>query len=87
MRFDVRRDHTTGTYSQVPVTDKFVYTPILGTLKSMFKNTELCESFLQAKHPEEGIYKDICDGSYFKNSVLFSQNKHALQIQLKSKRV
>ena len=33
--------------------------------KSMFKNTELCESFLQTKQYEEGIYKDICDGSYY----------------------
>ncbi|XP_035805853.1 uncharacterized protein LOC111571121 isoform X1 [Amphiprion ocellaris] len=82
VRFDVRRDQTTGVSCQVPVTDKFVYTPILGTLKSMFKNTELCESFFQAKHHEEGIYKDICDGSYFKSNILFSQKKHALQIQL-----
>lgn len=82
VRFDVSRDKTTGVYSQVPVTDKFVYTPILGTLKSMFKNTELCESFLQTKQYEEGIYKDICDGSYFESNILFSQKKHGLQIQL-----
>lgn len=81
VRFDMRRDQT-GVYSQIPVTDKFVYVPILGTLKSIFKNAELCEAFLQAKQHEEGIYRDICDGSYFKSNSLFSQEKHALQIQL-----
>lgn len=82
VRFDLRRDRTTGVYNQIPVTDKFVYVPILGTLKSMFKNSELCESFLQVKQHKEGVYKDICDGSYFKSNDLFSQQKHALQIQL-----
>ena len=48
----------------------------------MFKNSDLCESFLQDKQHEEGIYKDICDGSYLKSNNLFSQQKHALQIQL-----
>lgn len=62
VRFDMRRDPTTGVYSQIPVTDKFVYVPILGTLKSIFKNTELCEPFLKAKKHEQGIYRDICDG-------------------------
>ena len=82
VRFDVCRDKTTGVYSRVPITNTFVYTPILGTLKSMFRHTEVCEAFLQAKHNEEGIHKDICDGSYYKNNILFSQKKHALQIQL-----
>lgn len=82
VRFDVRRDRTTGVYNQIPVTDKFVYVPILGTLKSMFKNSDLCECFLQDKQHEEGIYKDICDGSYLKSNNLYSQQKHALQIQL-----
>lgn len=38
VRFDERRDQTMGVYNQIPVTDKFVYVPILGTLKSLFKN-------------------------------------------------
>ena len=59
VRFDVCRDRTTGVYNQIPVTDKFVYVPILGTLKSMFKNSEICESFLQAKQEEESIFKDL----------------------------
>lgn len=59
VRFDMRRDQTTGVYSQIPVTDTFVHVPILGTIKSIFKNTELCEAFLQAKQHEEGIYRDM----------------------------
>ncbi|XP_037401191.1 uncharacterized protein LOC119265236 [Pygocentrus nattereri] len=81
VRFDVRKNKT-GTYSQVPVNDTFTYVPILGTLKSMFSNKELCQSFQQVKLQEEGIYKDINDGSYFKKHCLFSKQEHAFQIQL-----
>ena len=77
VRFDVCRDRTTGVYNQIPVTDKFVYVPILGTLKSMFRNSELCKSFLQDKQQQESIF-----GSYFKTNAVFCQEKHALQIQL-----
>ncbi len=73
VRFDVHRDRTTEVYSQIPVTDKFLYALFLGTRMSMFRKSELCESFLQVKQHEEGIYKDIGDGSYL---------KYALQIQL-----
>lgn len=82
VRFDVRRDRTTGIYSEIPVNDKFTYVPILGTLVSVFTNQELCKCFQQVKVHEDGIFKDINDGSYFRNHPLFSQQKHALQIQL-----
>lgn len=82
VRMDVRRDRTTGIYSQFPVTDKYMYVPILGTLKSIFKNGEIRKSFLEEKLSEKGIYKDINDGSYFQNHSLFSQERYALQILL-----
>lgn len=82
VRFDTRRDRTTGTYRQVPVQDKFMYVPIMGSLASMFRNSELCNSFLKAKPHQEGFYRDINDGSYFRNHTLFSQQEHALQIQI-----
>lgn len=82
VRFDLRRDRTTGVYHQIPVTDKFVYVPILGTIKSMFRNCELNEFFLQTKQQTEGIYRDVCDGQYFKSNDLFSKQKYALQIQI-----
>ncbi len=82
VRYDVRKDKTTGLYSQVPVNDKFIYVPILGTLESMFTNSELCHFFQQVKSHQDGIYKDINDGSYFKKHMLFGQKVHALQIQL-----
>lgn len=31
VRYDTRLDKTTGVYSQIPVNDKFMYVPILGT--------------------------------------------------------
>lgn len=49
VRFDMRRDKTTGTYMQVSVNDKFMYVPIIGSLSSMFRNSELCNSFQKAK--------------------------------------
>ncbi|XP_042070926.1 uncharacterized protein LOC106632482 [Haplochromis burtoni] len=82
VRFDVRKDRTTGTYRQVPVNDKFMYIPIMGSLSSMFRNGELCSSFQKTKLNMEGLYRDLNDGSYFKNHSLFSQQEHALQIQL-----
>lgn len=82
MRLDTRRDRTTGVYSQVPVTDKYMNVPILGTLKSIFKSSDIRECFLQEKHHVTGTYKDINDGIYFQNHPLFSQHKHALQILL-----
>lgn len=82
VRYDVHKDKTTGLYGQVPVNDKFVYVPILGTLKSMFTNSELCHFFQQVKSQQDGIYRDINDGLYSKKHVLFGQKEHALQIQL-----
>lgn len=49
VRFDVRLDKTTRMYSQVPVTDKFVYVPVLKTIQSMFSNKEILEAFQQTK--------------------------------------
>lgn len=80
--FDTCKDQTTGTYRQVPVNDKFMYLPITGSLSSMFRNSELCSIFQKAKAHQEGYYRDINDCSYFRNHSLFSQQEHALQIQL-----
>ncbi len=41
VRYDTRRNRTAGTYDQVPVTDKFVYIPLLETLKYIFTNQEI----------------------------------------------
>ena len=59
-----------------------MYVPILGTLKSIFKNSEIRECFLQEKRSKTGMYQDINDGLYFRNHPLFSQHRHALQILL-----
>ncbi|XP_030601542.1 uncharacterized protein LOC115791568 [Archocentrus centrarchus] len=82
VRYDTRLDKTTGVYSQIPVNDKFMYVPILGTLDSLFTNQELSTCFQQVKCHEDGIYRDINDGSYLRNHSLFSEQEHALQIQL-----
>ena len=81
MRYDTRRNRTTDTYDQVPVTDKFVYIPLLETLKFIFKNREIYNHILQPCE-KTGFYKDFCDGSYFKNHPLFSEKPNSLQIQI-----
>ena len=81
-RFDSRRNKVTGTFDQVIVTDKFSYVPILETLKTMFKNPEVSDMFKLRYMPKEGVYADLRDGTYFKESPLFSTEKDALQIQL-----
>lgn len=80
VRLDTRKNRTTGVYSQIQVTDRYMYVPILGTLRSIFKNKDIRECFFQEKPFDEGIYKDINDGLYFRRHPLFSKKKHALQI-------
>lgn len=79
-RFDMRRNKTTGTYSQVPVRDTFIYVPILDTLKFMCRNSEICKLLTQTDN--KNTYDDFRDGSYFKAHPLFSKQKIALQIQI-----
>ncbi|KAJ8274815.1 hypothetical protein COCON_G00094400 [Conger conger] len=81
-RFDSRRNKTTGTYDQVIVTDKFAYIPILETLKSIFQNPELADMLKPRHMTKEGVYADLRDATYFKESPLFSVEKDSLQIQL-----
>lgn len=70
------------THRQVPVNDKFMYVPIMGSLSSMFRNSELCNNFQDAKPHQEVFYRDINDGSYFRSHRLFSQEEHDLHVQL-----
>ena len=81
VRYDIRRNRASGTYAQVPVTDTFVYVPLLETLKFIFSKEEICQYFVKPSE-KSGIYKDFCDGTYFKEHPLFSQKKKSLQIQL-----
>ncbi|XP_022043364.1 uncharacterized protein LOC110946095 [Acanthochromis polyacanthus] len=81
VRYDVRRNGTTGMYNQVPITDDLFYIPLLETLKFIFTNQEICNHFVQPCE-ETGIYKDFCDGNYFRNHPLFSVKPNSLQIQI-----
>ena len=81
-RFDSRRNKTTGTYDQVIVTDMFSYVPILETLKSILQKKEFADMIKPRYSPNDGVYADLRDATYFKESPLFSIEKDALQIQL-----
>lgn len=81
VRYDIRRNRASGTYDQVLVTDKCVYVPLLETLKFIFSNQEISNYMVQPCE-DSGVYKDFCDGTYFKDHPLFSQKGSSLQIQL-----
>lgn len=82
IRFDNRRNKSTGTYDQKVVTDKFAYIPILETLKCILSNPNLNDMFKCNHTPKDGVYVDLKDGSYIKRHPLFSRENDALQIQL-----
>ena len=74
VRFDVSRDKTTEVYSQVPVTDTFVYIPILGSLILCSRALNYVKVSCKPNNTNKAFIK-TCDGSYFKSNVLFSQKK------------
>lgn len=82
VRYDSRRNQKSGTYDQVPVRDKFIYVPVLETLKFMCRNTETCVLLNKEYRSDPDTYSDFCDGSYFKTHPLFTAKRHALQIQI-----
>ncbi|XP_051741574.1 uncharacterized protein LOC127508052 isoform X1 [Ctenopharyngodon idella] len=82
VRFDNKKNRTTGLYEQVAVTDKFAYVPILQTLKNILMHPNTSYRFKSGIPNKNGIYSDIEDGQYIKNHPLFSTEKNALQIQL-----
>lgn len=58
-----------------------MYVPILQTLQSVYKN----ENILSMLSPENGIdgkLYDIHNGQYVKSHPLFSNEKHAIKLQL-----
>lgn len=62
---------------------KFLYVPILETLKCMCQNTTVCRLIRESSERQTSYdYKDFCDGSYFKAHPLFSKHSTALQKQL-----
>lgn len=82
VRFENRRNRSTGTYDQVVVTDKFTYVPIIETLKSILCNPNLSDMLNSSYTVKEDVYLDINDGLHLKKHPLFSQEINALQIQL-----
>lgn len=81
-RFATRRNQTTGTYDQLVARDTFVYIPIFETLKSIYKNPNVIEMIKRDSEKRENMLYDLCDGDYFKSHILYSKQRHAIQIQL-----
>lgn len=63
---------------------KFFYVPILGTIKTQFKNISFASAFSasSSKNVTEGVYKDIEDGFVYKTNVFFKDNINAIQVIL-----
>ncbi len=81
VRFDSKRNKTSGVYEQVPVNDTFIYVPLLKTLDFIFKNEEVCCQ-MNKSAALGNIYQDFCDGKYYKHHPLFSKSTNSLQIQV-----
>lgn len=80
VRYDTRRNNTTGTYEQIPVNNKFSYVPILKTLQFILRNKKKCD--MMQTFTQSDVYEEFCDRSYFKSHPLFSVHRNALQTQL-----
>lgn len=68
---------------------KFAYIPILGTLKSLFKNQHFQRTYLDYNQLggnghkcSSDTYVDFCCGQIYRKSILFQSHPHSLQIQL-----
>ena len=60
------------------------YIPIHQTLQTLFEHESVKEQY-HATHSqlsEHGIYRDVCDGSVFKENVFFNENPSALRLIL-----
>ncbi|KAK0149551.1 hypothetical protein N1851_009707 [Merluccius polli] len=82
VRFENRKNRSTGTYDQVVVTNKFAYVQILQTLQSILENPNLRDMLTSSHTPKDNVYFDLKDGLYMKRHPLFSTDSCALQIQL-----
>lgn len=83
VRYESRRNRTSGLYEQVPVNNTFIYIPLFKTLEFIFKNEIICSHITSSTLVfYSDMYSDFCDGTYFKNNPLFSSFKNALQIQV-----
>ncbi len=59
------------------------YVSILKTLTALLQDDDIfAEVYNGHSSAEDGVLKDFCDGSLFKENTLFSQNDMSLQIQL-----
>ena len=81
VRFDKRWNKITGTYDQVSVRDTLAYIPILLTLQSVLKHSNITDMFKPLSSSKR-CYTDLRDGAFFKKNPLFSCDTPTLQIQL-----
>lgn len=82
VRFDKRWNKITGTYDQVSVRDTLAYIPILLTLQSLLKHSNITDMFKPSHSSSKRCYTDLRDGAFFKKHPLFSRDTPTLQIQL-----
>jgi hypothetical protein len=64
----------------VTKTDKFVYVPMLETLRQILCNGGVLSQMENGHHQDDVFLKDFCDGTAFKAHSIFSSDPTALQI-------
>lgn len=81
-RFATRFIRTSGGYGQTIVKDKFMYIPILETVKSIYQHPAINDMMARDPKQMENLLYDIQDGEFFKEHDLFSKQVHTVQLQL-----
>ena len=64
------------------ITGSVEYVPIFETLQILLQHEDMLNLVLEENRSEDGNYKNYCDGSVYKNNVLFKSDPLALQIIL-----
>lgn len=81
-RYDQRLDPATGFMRQIIKRDTFQYVPILQLIQLLFSDASIFRETVQSHISVDGLMYDFCDGSVFKGSPLFAEDKSALQLCL-----
>ena len=58
------------------------YVPLLESLKVLLKNDDIFACVMNGHQSTDGMLRDFCDGSIFRQHPLFATDEHALQIVL-----
>lgn len=72
IRFDRKFDKKLQAFIEKPVSDNMIYISLINTLKYLLNDKKIQEYVTQKKISEDGVYKDVSDGSFMKSSPFYN---------------